>query len=258
MIKYFYITGDKHGNFNNLLAYDMPQTLPEESAIIILGDAGLNFYFNKTDKRLKQKLENTGFTWYILRGNHESRVAALPDIESAYDQDVGGTIWLQPQWPHIRYFNDTFGIYHIMGLNVLTIGGAYSVDKWWRLERCGLQEENNNPVISGWWNDEQLSGQEKEECLKFLDGAQQPFDLILTHTCPISYEPRDLFIPAVNQNSVDKSMEEFLEVIKNRYQWKIWLFGHYHADRIESLYVQQLYHEVQSLSDIVKFWKDIK
>jgi hypothetical protein len=50
-------------------------------------------------------------------------------------------------------------------------------------------------------------------------------------------------------------MEVWLEEIAKTFEWKIWLFGHYHADRIEWPHVEQFYIEMEPLIDIVRRWK---
>ena len=65
----FYITGDFHGHFDNL--YGRLERIQESHCgIIVLGDAGFNFYLNKTDRRLKDKVSEYGHTIYCVRGNH--------------------------------------------------------------------------------------------------------------------------------------------------------------------------------------------
>ena len=50
----FLLTGDKHGVFTFLHnAYALDEYIPEETAIIILGDSGFNFWLNKKDEKLK-------------------------------------------------------------------------------------------------------------------------------------------------------------------------------------------------------------
>ena len=55
MIKNWLVTGDTHGQvmtrLMNIGTTDYP---PEETALIILGDAGINFYLNKTDLKNKK------------------------------------------------------------------------------------------------------------------------------------------------------------------------------------------------------------
>lgn len=58
----------------------------------------------------------------------------------------------------------------------------------------------------------------------------------------------------IDQSTVDNSMEKFLEVIKDHVKWKVWLFGHYHADRLERPRVEQYYTNIESLSNIKHRW----
>ena len=44
MVTNWFVTGDKHGNFYKILSNDIVQN--PDNAIIILGDAGLNYYLN--------------------------------------------------------------------------------------------------------------------------------------------------------------------------------------------------------------------
>ena len=71
MIKNYLVTGDTHGQVLERLGHiGYP---PDETALIILGDMGLNFYLNKTDRKNKRNVNATGFRIYAVRGNHEER-----------------------------------------------------------------------------------------------------------------------------------------------------------------------------------------
>ena len=225
---------------------------PKEIGIIILGDAGLNFYLNKTDIKHKKELDKYGFQIYCVRGNHEERPENL-EYELVYDENVNGEVYIDPINPNIKYFKDG-GEYDIEGHKTLVIGGAYSVDKEYRLLRAGLTEETNDPKKSGWFSDETLSNQEKYKIQ--VNILNKEYDLILTHTCPYEFEPTDLFLNFINQEEVDKSMEYFLDWVKDNIKWKVWLFGHYHADRIERPGVQQFYQSYDFLTDIFERWKN--
>ena len=251
----FIITGDTHGKvwqrlFN--ISHNMNIENPEEMGIIILGDAGLNFYLNQTDDRHKKELVKYGFQIYCVRGNHEERPENL-EYELIYDENVNGKVYIDPVNPNIKYFKDG-GEYDIEGHKTLVIGGAYSVDKKYRLLRAGLTEETNDPKKSGWFSDETLSNQEKYKIQ--VDVLNKEYDLILTHTCPHSFEPTDLFLNFINQEEVDKSMEYFLDWVKDNIKWKVWLFGHYHADRVERPGVRQFYQSYDFLTDIFERWKN--
>lgn len=255
MLFKFYVTGDCHGvftRFNNL-----PTT--ENIGVIILGDFSINFYLNKTDYKKKKELcaNYPNIIFYCVRGNHEARPQDIKGIETAFDPYVHGIIYYEPEFPHIRYFLD-YGLYDIGGYNCLIIGGAYSVDKAWRLQRCMLTEETNNPKKSGWFNDEQLTPEEREDCMrqiKAFSATGKTVDFIMTHTCPYEYRPCDMFLNFIDQSTVDNSMEHFLSEVANSVNWNYYLFGHFHADRLEYPHVEQYYNDIEELDNIVERWK---
>jgi hypothetical protein len=53
-------------------------------------------------------------------------------------------------------------------------------------------------------------------------------------------------------------MELWMEELKNEMGWGIWLYGHYHADRLERPYVEIFYYELEDLNDIVARWDKYK
>ena len=241
MIKEFLLTGDCHANFTRFKNYDKEIQKNPEVAVIILGDAGLNWSLDEHDAQLKNFLSKRyNFRIYCVRGNHEARPQNVPDMKLVYDEDVHGEVYMQDKWPNIRYFKD-YGIYLIDDLEVAVIGGAYSVDKWYRLDNGAI-----------WFPDEQLTEEEMLAATIELTGTE--VDMVLTHTCPINWEPSDLFLHTIDQNKVDKAMELFLEEIFQCFDWGVSCFGHYHADRIERPYVEQFFTDTENLQDIWNRW----
>ena len=264
MIKNFFVTGDTHGGANTItrvsnIAQNNPKLKPEETGIIILGDSGLNFYLNKTDKKYKQVLNDMGFKIYCVRGNHEQRPELIPTMTYTQDDNLGSMVWVEPDFPNIKYLLDgecyTFGKYR-----ALIIGGAYSVDKWYRLAQAGIYNGADakyaNPKQTGWFPDEMLT--EEEMTTISRQNANSKFDFVLSHTCPLSWEPTDLFLNFVDQTTVNKSMEIWMDDLKDKITWNIWLFGHFHADRIERPHVEQMYQSFATLDDIWNRWNDKK
>lgn len=249
MIKKWIITGDTHGLVDHRLEQIVHYTdniVPEETAVIILGDAGLNYYLNKTDCKVKDRSSAFGMRVYCVRGNHEQRPQNVHGMKLVDDDDVGGKVYMEEDFPLIRYFVDG-GEHIIDGKSVLVIGGAYSVDKYYRLARAAGHS------FSGWFEDEQLSEEEQSEILKRVSGKR--YDIVLTHTAPITWEPTDLFLRGIDQSTVDKSMEFWLKEVAMSVCWGCWLFGHYHADRIEAPHVEQFFREYEDLETIINRWK---
>ena len=254
MIKNYLITGDTHGiviaRLNSINTEIYP---PEETALIILGDMGLNYYLSKTEAKYKKAVNDTGFRIYAVRGNHEERPENL-GMNLYWDDEVKGEVYYEPEFPNIRYFTDG-GEYEINGHSVLVIGGAYSIDKWYRLARAGYSEKEAaiaNPKVCGWFKDEQLSAKEMSLIEEKCKGKK--YDFVFTHTCPLAWEPTDLFLDCVDQSKVDKSMEIWLNSLKDEIKWTIWLFGHYHDDRKINLGVEMLFYEIQNMNTIWEYW----
>lgn len=238
MIKHWMITGDTHRNFSRFKNYGEEYN-NEETGIIILGDAGFNIDNSIQDAQIKNKITKTyNFYIYCVRGNHELRPEDL-DMIVEYDSNVGGYILYQKRWPTIRYFQD-YAEYTIDGYKTLVLGGAYSVDKKWRLQNCSF------------WNPtEQLSEAEMKEAYRVF--GNKKYDLILSHTCPYQYMPEDLFLGFINQNEVDKSMERWMNNFIGH--TNVWLYGHYHADRIERPGVEIFFEKTEDLKNIMNRWK---
>lgn len=257
MITNWFVRGDTHGNFIWMTNGCLKDLVPNETGIVILGDAGFNFYLNKYDDRLKKEVNARGIKIYCVRGNHEARPQNVDGYELFYDENVKGKVYIQPEYSNIRFFND-WGKYQLGEYIVAVVGGAYSVDKWWRLQRAGVQTKMDkdyfNPKKTGWFYNEQLSTNEMVQAMHELSGAQ--YDFVFTHTCPYSWMPTDLFLSFVDQSTVDNSMEKWMEELKDKLNWNIWLFGHYHCDRLERPHVEQFYNDIESLDVIYKRWID--
>ena len=193
---------------------------------------GLNFYLNELDIKNKKAVNNTGFYIYAVRGNHEERPERL-NMGQYWDTNVKGYVYYEPEFQNIRYFMDG-GEYEINGRSILVIGGAYSVDKWYRLLRAGYTGEEAlraDPKKCGWFKDEQLTNEEMLRIEEKIEGRH--FNHILAHTCPFSWEPTYLFLRGLDQSTVDNTMERWLEDIVEHCSWDNYWFGHFHGDNMD-------------------------
>lgn len=206
-----YITGDTHRDFkrlNNLVDN-------EDDMLIVLGDAGINYFLNDDDKKLKGYLSSFNIKLFCIRGNHEER----PENIDTYKETImfGGKVFIEDGYPNLVFAKDG-EVYNINGKSVLVIGGAYSIDKEYRL-MYGYQ----------WFKNEQLTPKEMDDILTKVKGKH--FDIVLTHTTPYKYEPREVFMTGLDQTKVDKSMEHFLDKIEETIDYDKWYCGHYHTEK---------------------------
>lgn len=233
MFKRIWAMSDLHGsslpikNFYNRNV-DKIKFSAETDLIILLGDVGANYFQNHRDRDFKKKLSSFPFTYFCIRGNHEMRasVCANQNRDDWEEKPIFNNITLvEKQYPKILYALDDVAIYNIEEYKTLIIPGAYSVDKEYRINHGW-----------SWFPDEQLSELEKNIGRIRLERSDYNFDLVLSHTCPIAYEPRDLFLPQIDQSKVDKSMEFYLGEIEYQISYKLWLWGHFHQYRVYPFY----------------------
>lgn len=129
---------------------------------------------------------------------------------------------MEDDYPHILFAKDA-ELYELNSLFTFVVGGAYSVDKNYRLLH-GM----------AWWPDEQPSDEIKRQVEEKLEGMDWEVDVVLTHTAPLKYEPTEVFLPMINQSMVDKSTEQWLDSIEEQLYYDRWYCGHYHtAKKIE-------------------------
>ena len=212
-----YITGDKHGDYTDVFHFCNKYKASKNDIMIVLGDAGINYFLDERDYILKDSLKELPITLFCIHGNHEER----PENISAYKTKIfhDGIVYYEEEYPNILFAKDA-EIYDFNGNSVLVIGGAYSVDKDYRLM-----------MGYNWYPSEQPSEKTKNKVKKVLKGHNNKVDIILSHTCPFKYMPYEVFMSGVDQSKVDKSTEEFLDEIENITEYKKWYCGHYHTDK---------------------------
>ena len=185
--------------------------------MIILGDAGMNFYGGLRDVMKKERLAQLPLTIFSIHGNHEMRPATIPSYHLT--DWHGGKAYVEDTYPNLLFALDG-EIYDLDGMRAIAIGGAYSIDKMYRLAHG-----------YGWWPDEQPSPSTKEKVEKALDACGWKIDVVLSHTTPLKYEPVEAFLSFIDQRKVDKSTETWLDGIENRLDYRRWYCGHYHIEK---------------------------
>ena len=221
-----YLTGDTHGQFVRIGSFCRTMETKKTDTMIILGDAGFNYYLNDRDTHAKEYASTFPIMLFCIHGNHEARPQSLAGFEEG--RYHGGKVLFEKTYPNILFAVDG-EVYEFDGYQCIVIGGAYSVDKFYRLEHGW-----------NWWPDEQPDELTKKTVENRLAATGNKIDVILSHTCPLKYEPTEVFMKGLDQSTVDKSTESWLDEIEARNDYKKWYCGHYHTrkriDRVQFMY----------------------
>lgn len=225
-----YITGDVHGDFSELQQWCYAMQPKKKDIIVILGDVTLNYFGDWRDHNRKKLANALDPEIFCIHGNHEMR----PEDAGYYEliDWHGGKVWRQPEFPNLIFAKDG-EIYELDGKNVIALGGAYSVDKYYRLA-YGYR----------WFPTEQPSDEIKKFAEDQLARAGWKVDAVFSHTCPYKYRPVEAMLPNLDQKTVDTTTEEWLDQIEERLDYRKWYCGHWHINkRINK--IEFLFHDVR-------------
>lgn len=243
-----YVTGDTHGDGEDLLDRMRHARLRKGSTLIIAGDAGVR-YGNWNSFTIPLAADaKPGVNIVVMRGNHDVRYWRYA---THYDElrpggwhltepdRYGSRLMYNEDHPNILYVRDDGGFYDIGGTSVLFIPGAYSIDQKWRIENGFPYEE-----------EEQLTASEMERLAAIAKGTTEHITVV-SHTCPQAWEDEVsvTFASGISQESVDKTMERWMNGVWDAVHDKCdgWYFGHYHADmdiaKTDGI-ARMLYHDV--------------
>ena len=245
----FYITGDKHRDFREVKRFCRVKNTQRQDVLIVLGDAGLNYYGDYRDDKLKKEVSSLNITVFCVHGNKENR----PENVGTYGirSFCGGTVYYEPRYPNI-YFAIDGEIYTFEKKKYMVIGGGHSVDKM-------LCLEEKRPF----WQDEMPDEATKEKVEHRIDVANNSIYGMMTHTCPIDYLPTEAFVSARQKMrkrrkrlllgldrdfcpDIDRSTEEWLGKLERKLDYKVWYCGHYHVDkRIDKIHM--MHQEIRPL-----------
>lgn len=213
-----YITGDKHGDYSDVFEFCNKYKTSTNDIMIILGDAGINYYLDDRDYILKNSLLQIPITLFCIHGNHEERPGNIANYKTKMFHN--GIVYYEEDYPNILFAKDG-EVYDFDNKKTLVMGGAYSVDKDYRLA-----------MGYNWYPSEQPNENIKNKVKKVLKEYNNKVDVILSHTCPFKYMPYEVFMSGIDQSKVDNSTEIFLDEIEDTTDYKKWYCGHYHTDKI--------------------------
>ena len=236
-----FLTGDKHGDFFDLMGDSVRYGFTEHDLLIILGDVGVNYYGKafggSKDRESKERLSQIPSTVLCIHGNHEMRPTSWEIREKYRRIDwMGDAAYIEDAFPRLIFAEDG-SRYAINGREFLVIGGAYSVDKWHRILRRFR-----------WFPDEQLSEEEKDSIREKVRTHGNREDIILAHTCPIDHQPIECFLTGIDESRVDTTTEEFLQEITDSIEYNRFYCGHWHTDKQDGK-IRFLFHEIVMLEE---------
>lgn len=165
----------------------------------------------------------------MIKGNHDQRPS--PKLYTITPEDahplVRGSCLYEKEFPSLL-FSAMYGKYEFFSgerwIDTFVLGGAYSADKWYRLEMQALGHGGYR-----WFADEQMTNFEMREAMTMILDVEP--EIVLSHTCPFKYEPRDMFLSQVDQSTVDDTMEHWMDGIEEEIPYSKWYCGHWHTDR---------------------------
>ena len=247
-----FVTGDTHGEFTRFSTRGFAEQrfLSKDDCVIILGDFGGVWNpggQTKSEEYWLDWLEDKPFTTLFLDGNHENFDRLNAEFPEAEWRD-GRVHAVRPSVLHLQRGE----IYDLDGHSFLVFGGARSHDiqdgvlerddirirEWRRRDR--LFRVNR----VSWWEEEMPNGLEMERALANLEHHGNSVDFVLTHTPPSSFLARLKELgPPAGDSAIEPSdvLTEFLEGIRLKAKYKLWLCGHMHKcsfsreDRIQVL-----------------------
>lgn len=193
----------------------------KRDVLILLGDTQVNTNAYVRDRMVKKMLEDLPITIVILYGNHEVRVEDVPRELADYkiEEWQGGRVHVEEKFPSLIFLIDG-EIYDLKGKSTLAIGGAHSIDQWIRKRDGRLWSANEKP-----------SDAIKKKTENKLTELGWKVDIVLSHTVPIKYMPKEALLAEHPWYIFDNTTEIWLDQIRENLDYGAWFCGHFHIDK---------------------------
>lgn len=214
-----YITGDTHGDFEDLNSRKI-KGLKKGDKLIITGDFG--FLWDNSSEEIKnlKKLQKKKFDILFVEGAHENfdRIRELPecDLYCAKGYKIASNIYCLKRGE----------VYTIDGVTILALGG-------------GL-----DPLIADPTTDNPPSLPSDEELQHTVDNIgkyRRKVDIIVTHEPPASVKR------VIDRNAEINDLNIFLDTVLHNVRCKKWYFGSLHEDRELSEKLCCVWQDVRSI-----------
>lgn len=225
----FFITGDIHGTLDigkiTEFFSECKEEYSKEDYLLICGDVGVCGFSPADEAKTRKILRDLPVTTLFIDGNHEN-------YERLYSYGVtewnGGKVhFIESDIIHLMRGQ----VYNIDGTTFFTFGGAYSIDRLYRIK--GIS----------WFPEEIPTKKEYEEGFNNLEKVDFKVDYILSHT-----GPREVVASMGYGEMSDDEIElrQYLQRIADFTEFDAWYFGHFHEDtEIEDMFFCLYEHVVK-------------
>lgn len=214
-----YITGDTHGDLQDLEKRLKALSLSKDDILVICGDFGFDWNNDSIMEWMKFRHD---YTVLFCDGNHENFDVLEKLVQVPMFGDTVG-----------RFCNNTFRLmtghmYDIHGLRFFVFGGAASIDKDWRVD-----PEYVRMYGKLWWKQEVPSQEALDLAKRTLAENNWRFDFFLSHTCRSALKPALLGQSNLQFHDPTEDMIGELEdmILENGGSWRQSFFGHFHVDK---------------------------
>lgn len=227
-------SGDTHGNFDQVMWLIKRAKKEGADAIFVLGDFGIWDHLDdgKFTDLCSRDAKRSGVSVYFLPGNHEN-YDLLEQYERECPRDDDGFVILKEGVLYSpRAHRWTWN-----GVRFLSLGGAYSVDKYWRVQsdegeiRHAMMRESMGRVLTrrhryalakgqmSWWHQEEITETERDRA---MEGGE--VDVMLTHDKPRESRPE------WNRKDLDECWpnQQKIQDVVEKTQPALLLHGHLH------------------------------
>ena len=222
-----YVVGDLHGGqdlsmkYLNTKKWKEQKELTKYDTLVQLGDFGYIWYNKehkgyKNDKHWQEWFASRNYTTLIIPGNHENfdLIEELPIIDK-WNGKVRELVTSKGS----LYLAMSGEIYTIDGYTILTICGATSTDKEYRVEG------------ESWWQQESITQDEIDYTLDNLE-KHETIDYVFSHTMPKSMIEQFLHYNMHTSTKFHCSTANFLEHIWTNVDIRYGLHcGHFHMNQ---------------------------
>ena len=234
-----YIIGDRHGMKDGFSEKMLPgqSAWTADDTVIVTGDFGYVMYGEENvaeEKATLNMLEKKPYTILFCDGNHEGfdYLEQYPE-ERRYGAPVrkirNNIYWLQRGY-----------IYTINEKTFFVMGGAYSIDKDFRLSYQALTGDKI------WFAQELPTAQEYHRAIQSLKAHDHKVDYIITHTAPKLLIPR---LIGKFPDHHDLELTGFLDWVDHEVSYQHWYFGHFHLDEILSPRFVACYQQIHNIPE---------